>query len=153
MRCILKYCLFGYLLMGLLSPIQAQDIMPTAKERAKQNRKKRVILFDNDLRAKELAPEIVVLDTVVADSLADSQPKVDSTVIRLAFLLPLHADAIKRDKNMDRFYDFYAGALIAIYEQQQKGLPMEIFTYDVGKTALRTSEVLQQHPEILPWGI
>ena len=97
MRCILKYCLFGYLLMGLLSPIQAQDIMPTAKERAKQNRKKRVILFDNDLRAKELAPETVVMDTVVADSLAASQPKVDSTDIRLAFLLPLHADAIKRD--------------------------------------------------------
>ena len=148
MRCILKYCLFGYLLMGLLSPIQAQDIMPTAKERAKQNRKKRVILFDNDLRAKELASETVVMDTVVTDSLAASQPEVDSTDIRLAFLLPLHADAIKRDKNMDRFYDFYAGALIAIYEQQQKGLPMEIFTYDVGKTAFRTSEVLQQHPEI-----
>ena len=67
---------------------------------------------------------------------------------RLAILLPLHADAIKRDKNMERFYDFYAGALIAIYEAQARGQRLEIHTYDIGKTANRTIEILQQHPEI-----
>ncbi len=73
---------------------------------------------------------------------------VDSIVTRVAILLPLHADAIKRDKNMERFYDFYAGALIAIYEAQARGQQLEIFTYDIGKTANRTKEILQQHPEI-----
>ena len=71
-----------------------------------------------------------------------------SDTTRLAILLPLHADAIKRDKNMERFYDFYAGALIAIYEAQARGQRLEIHTYDIGKTANRTIEILQQHPEI-----
>ena len=92
----------------------------------------------------------VVADTVIADTLvqADTLPKIDSTATRIAFLLPLHADAIKREKNMERFYDFYAGALIAIYEAQAQGQMLEVFTYDIGKTANRTQEVWQQHPEI-----
>lgn len=97
----------------------------------------------------------VVVDTIIADTLVqadtlqtDSLPKIDSTATRVAFLLPLHADAIKREKNMERFYDFYAGALIAIYEAQAQGQMLEIFTYDIGKTANRTQEIWQQHPEI-----
>ena len=92
----------------------------------------------------------MVADTVIADTLvqADTLPKIDSTATRVAFLLPLHADAIKREKNMERFYDFYAGALIAIYEAQAQGQMLEVFTYDIGKTANRTQEVWQQHPEI-----
>lgn len=94
--------------------------------------------------------DTIAMDTVVlADSLhQEALPKIDSTATRLAFLLPLHADAIKREKNMERFYDFYAGALIAIYEAQAKGQMLEVFTYDIGKTANRTKEILQQHPEI-----
>ena len=92
----------------------------------------------------------VVVDTVIADTLvqADTLPKIDSTATRVAFLLPLHADAIKREKNMERFYDFYAGALIAIYEAQAQGQMLEVFTYNIGKTANRTQEIWQQHPEI-----
>ena len=92
----------------------------------------------------------VVTDTIIVDTLvqADTLPKIDSTATRVAFLLPLHADAIKREKNMERFYDFYAGALIAIYEAQAQGQMLEVFTYDIGKTANRTQEVWQQHPEI-----
>ena len=105
---------------------------------------------------QELLPTLpVVADTVIADNLVqadtlqtDSLPKIDSTATRVAFLLPLHADAIKREKNMERFYDFYAGALIAIYEAQAQGQMLEVFTYDIGKTANRTQEVWQQHPEI-----
>ena len=92
----------------------------------------------------------VVADTIIVDTLVqvDTLPKIDSTATRVAFLLPLHADAIKREKNMERFYDFYAGALIAIYEAQAQGQMLEVFTYDIGKTANRTQEVWQQHPEI-----
>ena len=92
----------------------------------------------------------MVADTIIVDTLVqvDTLPKIDSTATRVAFLLPLHADAIKREKNMERFYDFYAGALIAIYEAQAQGQMLEVFTYDIGKTANRTQEVWQQHPEI-----
>ena len=148
MRCnMLRYCLLACLMLGCLLPAQAQNEASNAKERTKPHRRNRLVLFDNDLRAKELLTDSATLDTVAAVQ-ADSVHMADSTAIRVAFLLPLHADAVKRDKHMDRFYDFYAGALIAIYEKQQSGQAMEIFTYDIGKTALRTSEVLQQHPEI-----
>ena len=144
---MLRYCLLACLMLGCLLPAQAQNEASNAKERTKPHRRNRLVLFDNDLRAKELLTDSATLDTVAAVQ-ADSVHMADSTAIRVAFLLPLHADAVKRDKHMDRFYDFYAGALIAIYQKQQSGQAMEIFTYDIGKTALRTSEVLQQHPEI-----
>lgn len=144
---MLRYCLLACLMLGCLLPAQAQNEASNAKERTKPHRRNRLVLFDNDLRAKELLTDSATIDTVAAVQ-ADSVHMADSTAIRVAFLLPLHADAVKRDKHMDRFYDFYAGALIAIYEKQQSGQAMEIFTYDIGKTALRTSEVLQQHPEI-----
>lgn len=140
---------------------------PTRAEKIKEKRRKRLVLFDDNKSidkeaisnrsigkeaksSKKVVAEPIVADTLVAvDTVrVDSLPKIDSTAIRLALLLPLHADAIKREKNMERFYDFYAGALIAIYEAQAKGHMLEVFTYDIGKTANRTNEVLSQHPEI-----
>ena len=78
-------------------------------------------------------------DTVPMDSLV-----MDSTAIRLAVMLPFHTHAVKREKDMERFYDFYAGVLIAVNEVQATGQPIEIYTYDVGKTAHKVSEVLEQ---------
>ena len=107
--------------------------------------------FDKKPHSSEpIVPDTIDIDTVVfVDSLhTEALPKIDSTATQLAFLLPLHADAVKREKNMERFYDFYAGALIAIYEAQAKGQMLKVFTYDIGKTANRTKEILQQHPEI-----
>ena len=140
---------------------------PTRAEKIKEKRRKRLVLFDDNksinkesisnksIGKEAKSSEKVVAEPVVADTLVavdtvrvDSLPKIDSTAVRLALLLPLHADAIKREKNMERFYDFYAGALIAIYEAQAKGHMLEVFTYDIGKTANRTQEILQQHPEI-----
>lgn len=78
-------------------------------------------------------------DTVLMDSLV-----MDSTAIRLAVMLPFHTHAVKREKDMERFYDFYAGVLIAVNEVQASGQPIEVYTYDVGKTAHKVSEALGQ---------
>lgn len=78
-------------------------------------------------------------DTVAMDSLV-----MDSTAIRLAVMLPFHTHAVKREKDMERFYDFYAGVLIAVNEVQASGQPIEVYTYDVGKTAHKVSEALGQ---------
>ncbi len=59
-------------------------------------------------------------------------------------MLPFHTNAVKREKDMERFYDFYAGVLIAVNEVQASGQPIEVYTYDVGKTAHKVSEVLEQ---------
>lgn len=66
----------------------------------------------------------------------------NSATLRLAYLLPLHAHAVKRDKNMERFYDFYAGSLIAIEEAQANGQDIEVYTYDVEKTGHKVSQAL-----------
>lgn len=86
------------------------------------------------------------VDTVVVDTTAVEMDTAivqkDSSVIRLAMMLPLQADALKRDKNMDRFYDYYAGALIAINEVQATGQAIEVHTYDVGKNVQKTTQLL-----------
>ena len=44
---------------------------------------------------------------------------------------------------MDRFYDYYAGALIAINEVQATGQAIEVHTYDVGKNVQKTTQLLR----------
>lgn len=79
----------------------------------------------------------VVADTAMVDTLARNMD-----TLRLAIMLPLHADALKRNKTMERFYDFYAGALMAIHDMQRNEQPMEIFVYDIGKTDIKVKQVL-----------
>ena len=72
-----------------------------------------------------------------------------SDTLRLAIMLPLHASATKRNASMERFVDFYIGALIAIYEAQQAGQYIEVYTFDVEKTNERLYEILSDslwHP-------
>lgn len=64
--------------------------------------------------------------------------------LRLAYLLPFQTDAAKRDGQMDRFIDFYEGALLAIYEAQACGQRFEIFTYDVQKSDIAIQQVLKK---------
>lgn len=83
---------------------------------------------------------IMMHDSLYNDSI---QREKETYVIRLAIMLPLYADAVKRDKNMDRFFDFYAGSLLAINEVQQEGQRIELFTYDVDKTTTAVKLVMQ----------
>lgn len=83
--------------------------------------------------------------TIIGDSIVDPTKIKDnaSNTIRLAIMLPLQTDALKRDKNMDRFFDFYSGSLLAINEVQQEGQSIEVFTYDVGKNAETVTLLLE----------
>ncbi len=72
-------------------------------------------------QAEEPQPAAVI-------ALADSLPTTDSLdmatvamdtiaytdTVRLTFLLPLQADIVQRSPSIDRFYDFYCGALLAL---------------------------------------
>lgn len=96
------------------------------------------------VKKKLIVRQEVVQDTTVVDSIEIDSVVVtrDSSLIRLAVMLPLQAEAVKRDKNMDRFYDYYVGSLIAINEVQATGQAIEVFTYDIGKTAQKTNQLL-----------
>ena len=84
-----------------------------------------------------------VQDTVLVvkeDTIKPTPLTTDS--LRIALMLPLHANAIKRNATMDKFVDFYMGSLIAIYEAQKAGKYIELYTYDVEKTTEPLSLIL-----------
>lgn len=63
-------------------------------------------------------------------------------VINIAFLLPLMLDQEKNDPSIERFIEFYAGALLAIQKAKDKGISFEIYTYDTEKSEQKITEVL-----------
>lgn len=64
-------------------------------------------------------------------------------VIRLAVVLPFNAKAITREAADDRFYDFYAGVLLAIRQAEMLGQQFEIHTYDLSRTDNRLLSLAQ----------
>jgi len=71
----------------------------------------------------------------------------EKKIIRIAFLLPFMLDQDKPDSNLDRFLDFYSGALIAIEKAKQQGISSEIYTYDTEKSDEKITEILSK-PEL-----
>ncbi len=68
----------------------------------------------------------------------------DSTALHIALLLPLQAQNTKRDKNMDRFVDFYEGVLLGLYDLQQDGAHFVLDVYDTEKSATRVRSWLDE---------
>lgn len=54
--------------------------------------------------------------------------------IRIAFLLPFMLDAGRKTASIERFEDFYAGALLAIEQAKSKGISFEILSLDTENT-------------------
>lgn len=96
---------------------------------------------DSDIDNSPLTESLNTATSTATEPPADSA-NISALPLRLAFMLPFMTDAPKRDANIDRFVDFYEGALIAIYEAQQQGQRFEIYTYDVEKTDLAVQQVL-----------
>ncbi|HEY5592963.1 MAG TPA: LysM peptidoglycan-binding domain-containing protein [Paludibacter sp.] len=73
--------------------------------------------------------------------------ELNNKVIQIAFLLPFMLDQDKQDPTIERFVDFYAGALLAIEEAKQKGISLEIYTYDTEKSEEKITAILS-NPEL-----
>jgi len=67
--------------------------------------------------------------------------------IRIAFLLPFLLDNGRTDPTVEKFVDFYAGSLIAIKEAKDRGISMDVFTYDIEKSEQKVQDVLT-NPEL-----
>lgn len=125
--------------------------------------KERGLHFDEliYIPVKQESPEVsesVPADTTsVNPALADTVPVVadsttvaDSTIVvaedtlpkfKVALLLPLQAEIVQRDANMDRFMDFYEGCLIALYDLQHADR-FELYVYDIGKTDMEVKRLI-----------
>ncbi len=91
-------------------------------------------------------PDSATVDSLALDSLA-ADTIIAQKPIRMAFLLPLMTNQAKRTAAVDRFLEFYEGALIALYEAQREGQRFEVFVYDIEKNDIRIQTILQQ-PEM-----
>lgn len=95
------------------------------------------------LPAKENKP-VLVLEEVHEDTLPAAPVSVqeDTSAIHIALMLPFQARNTKRDRNMDRFVDFYEGVLLAIREMQTDTTRFILDVYDTEKSDLRVRQLI-----------
>jgi LysM repeat protein len=91
-----------------------------------------------DVKTTKVEPKIIEKPVVKV---------VEKKNIKIAFLLPLMLDQPKNDPSVERFINFYEGALLAINEAKQHGISFEIYTYDTEKSEDRVKEILN-NPEL-----
>lgn len=117
--------------------VPAKEIAANVLQAAEQNIEKAA-----ETAAEQPAPALAEIPAVTDSVSSEAAPTISAIPLRIAYLLPLQADAVKRDASMDRFVDFYEGALLAIYEAQLSGQRFDIYTYDIQKSDIAIQQVL-----------
>lgn len=108
-------------------------------------------LAENEENNKPEVQEVVKTQYSVDDvqylTRLTQRVKPNQTPIKIGVLLPLVIENIKTDAVNERFQDFYAGFLLAVNEAKQKGVSLEIYTFDTEKSEEKISLILQ-HPTL-----
>lgn len=101
-----------------------------------------------------IAANIPMVDSATDQSIGQDYDSTDSVIlpftgnyrdtITIAYLLPLQANALHRSAAIDRFYDFYAGALLALREAPDS-IYYDIRTFDIQRGDLILRELLANH--------
>lgn len=90
----------------------------------------------------DLQAESVISNKKSEDETINVAAPENNKTIRIAFLLPFMLDLEKEDKTKERFIDFYSGALLALQEAKQKGISLEVYTFDTGNSEDKIKEIL-----------
>ena len=105
------------------------------------------------LKSKEIKKENQSLDsnsakvtTKIVEKTNQPGP-VEHKALKIAYILPLMVDQVKKDPNDERFLNFYEGALLAINDAKKRGVSLEIYTFDTDKSEDRINEILN-NPEL-----
>jgi len=69
--------------------------------------------------------------------------KPNTIPIKIAVLMPLVIENAKADAINERFQEFYAGLLVAAKEAKNKGVSIDILTFDTQKSEEKVIEILQ----------
>lgn len=85
-------------------------------------------------------------DTITINEIGkiDSIKNIDSTLLNIAYLLPLVAESPNEEKNIQRFIEFYRGSILALNEAKKEGLSANIYTYNLPKNPNKIDSVLNQ---------
>lgn len=79
------------------------------------------------------------------DTVETETPKQLDNALRIALLLPLQAGAVDRNTMMERFFDFYEGALLAINDIQAAGTQIELTVLDIDKGNAKVEKLLKDN--------
>ncbi len=78
-------------------------------------------------------PELIQTEPI--DVISETLKKRDSNEpLRIAYLLPFMLNQGKIESGNERFIEFYAGSLLAVKEAKDKGISLELFTYDTERS-------------------
>ena len=83
-------------------------------------------------------------DTIIINKIetTDSIKNVNSTLLNIAYLLPLVPENINDEKNTQRFVEFYRGSILALNEAKENGLSANIYTYNLPKDINKIDSIL-----------
>ncbi|HCS87300.1 MAG TPA: hypothetical protein DIW30_02390 [Bacteroidales bacterium] len=118
-----------------------QEEKTTIKPETEKSKKKRQPVGESTEVVKTEGTAMVN-DTVLDDATPTPTP------LRIAYLLPLMTDVAPRDPSIDRFLEFYEGALLALNSAKDSGQRFEVYVYDTEKSTSKLSGILAK-PEWL----
>lgn len=72
----------------------------------------------------------------------DSIKNIDTTLLNIAYLLPLVPENTNDEKNTQRFIEFYRGSILALNDAKKNGLSANIYTYNLPKNPNKIDSVL-----------
>ena len=126
----------------LLIPVK-EDVIRTIKAtetvQALQEKQTEVVVAQEDSIVGPVADTVIVTpDTIV------SIPDTNKTHRCIGLLLPLQAKSPERDASMDRFFEFYAGALLALQDVQSPERVYTVKVYDTEKTVSTVKALIEE---------
>lgn len=126
-------------------PVREEDITPVEPEAAPAVADAPVEQVEEEQPvADDLAPEegmVVDQDPTPAAARPVEHKKLNQA-LHIALLLPLQADVQERTAQMDRFVDFYEGALLAVYDVQAAGQQIHLKVIDTNRSTARIEQLI-----------
>lgn len=92
----------------------------------------------------EQPAETVIASTDTVATIAEETPQPENA-LRIALLLPLQANAVERNTMMERFFDFYEGALLAVNDVQAAGTQIDLTVLDIDKGNAKVEKLLREN--------
>lgn len=118
-----------------------QEEKKTIEPKSEKSKRKRQSVGEST--EVEKTEETAMVNDTISD---DATPT--PTPLRIAYLLPLMTDVAPRDPSIDRFLEFYEGALLALNSAKDSGQRFEVYVYDTEKSTSKLSGILAK-PEWL----
>jgi len=126
-----------------LNPLAANGLnvnMQLSIPVSKENRNKAADITEaNNLPQKtELETEKLFNDTAKS-----VHTKKTSKSVKIAYLLPFMLNSDKLEGGNDRFVDFYSGALLAIKKLKERGISIDVITFDTDNSEEKIKDILE----------